>query len=557
MKNKMKNKMKKLHILLAILVLWVMNSSPFYTARAQEATEVATDTDAQSGTADSVYDEKNGIALVRLVYDDGTEHGLTIKNGCAFFIGDKSKSVYLITNYNTVTLTDGEKAQLAETYAVDVNQIKTKIEVVLKADVIVEATLQNGSRDMDFAILSPASSLSGCTTLLLCEDASINENGAEVYTYNAAIQNDQISELGTISGVIEDWTEINGAHFYKYSAGSRASQGMPLLNANHEVVGMMTNTSGDNVYCYALQIDEIIEVLEVLGLEYNPAIEVDTAALEEIIAEFEALEQKKYTETSWQTCVDAHATAVILLEQVEQGELSYSTQDEINSVAEALRSGIDNLEKADLSVATVMLIAIAAGGVLLIVIIVLVVVLIVKARRYKRRLQEESGKNIAAEEALRLSGRITPGAVPNQTSSSMPLNRSLTGASANGFAEYAETSVLVEDIPEQSPVMPTGLNIITYPKLIRRKTGESVLINKDSFIIGSSAELSDYCIKYNNGISRKHICIMKMADGYYLQDLQSTNGTYVNGMFVNSERYVKLYHGSIIFMAEEEFEFQE
>lgn len=553
----MKNIMKKLHILLVILALWVMSGSPFYTVMAQETTEVATDTDAQSDTADSVYDEKNGIALVRLVYDDGTEHGLTIKNGCAFFIGDKSKSVYLITNYNTVTLTDGEKAQLAESYAVDVNQIKTKIEVVLKADVIVEATLQNGSRDMDFAILSPASSLSGCTTLLLCEDASINENGAEVYTYNAAIQNDQISELGTISGVIEDWTEINGAHFYKYSAGSRASQGMPLLNANHEVIGMMTNTSGDNVYCYALQIDEIIEVLEVLGLEYNPAIEVDTAALEEIIAEFEALEQKKYTETSWQACVDAHAQAVTLLEQVEQGDLSYSTQDEINSVAEALRRGIDNLEKADLSVSTVILIAIAAGGVLLIVIIVLVVVLIVKARRYKRRLQEESGKNIAAEEALRLSGRITPGAVPNQTSSSMPLNRSLTGASANGFAEYAETSVLVEDIPEQSPVMPTGLNIITYPKLIRRKTGESVLINKDSFIIGSSAELSDYCIKYNNGISRKHICIMKMADGYYLQDLQSTNGTYVNGMFVNSERYVKLYHGSIIFMAEEEFEFQE
>lgn len=556
MDKQMNKRKKKIHIWFMMLAFLLLCGFPFYTATAQETAAVATDTDAQSGSVGGSYDEKNGIALVRLVYDDGTENGLTIKNGCAFFIGDKSKNVYLIANYNAVTLMDAEKIQLAEAYAVDVNQIKTRIEIVLKADVIVEATLQNGSRDMDFAILSPTSSLSGCTTLLLCEDSSINENGTEVYTYNAMVQNDQISELGTISGVIEDWTEMNGAHYYKYSATSRAPQGMPLLNENREVVGMMTNMSGDNVYCYALQIDEIIEVLEVLGIEYNPAIDVDTTSLSEIVDEFEALEQKKYTEISWQTCVDAYDKAVALLKQVEQGDISYSTQDEINSAVDSLRNGIDNLKNADIAVSTVIFIAIVAGGVLLIVIIVLTVVLIVKARRYRRRLQEESGKNIAAEEALRLSGRITPGAVPNQTSS-MPLNRSLTGASANGFAEYAETSVLVEDIPEQSPVMPIGLNIITYPKLIRHKTGESVLINKDSFIIGSSADLSDYCVKYNNGISRKHICIMKLTDGYYLQDLQSTNGTYVNGMFASSERYVKLYHGSIIVMAEEEFEFQE
>ena len=50
---------------------------------------------------------------------------------------------------------------------------------------------------------------------------------------------------------------------------------------------------------------------------------------------------------------------------------------------------------------------------------------------------------------------------------------------------------------------------------------------------------------------------MKLEDGYYIQDLETTNGTYVNGMRVAPGRYVKLTDGSTIKMAEEEFEFKE
>lgn len=49
---------------------------------------------------------------------------------------------------------------------------------------------------------------------------------------------------------------------------------------------------------------------------------------------------------------------------------------------------------------------------------------------------------------------------------------------------------------------------------------------------------------------------MKFEDGYYIQDLDTTNGTYVNDIRVMPERYMKLDPGNIIRLAEEEFEYK-
>ena len=153
---------------------------------------------------------------------------------------------------------------------------------------------------------------------------------------------------------------------------------------------------------------------------------------------------------------------------------------------------------------------------------------------------------------MKLSGRITPGTVFNDDN--MPMNRSLieTGEVTLPDIDYSETSVLSKEMESN---MDKSVN--TYPKLVRCKTGETVTINQDSFIIGASDEQSDYCIKYNSNISRRHVCIMRLEDGYYIQDLDTTNGTSVNDMRVVPGRYVKLDNGCIIRMAEEEFEYSE
>ena len=46
-----------------------------------------------------------------------------------------------------------------------------------------------------------------------------------------------------------------------------------------------------------------------------------------------------------------------------------------------------------------------------------------------------------------------------------------------------------------------------------------------------------------SGVSRKHIVIDKMESGIGVQDLDSTNGTYINGQRIMPESLVKIKHG--------------
>ena len=58
-------------------------------------------------------------------------------------------------------------------------------------------------------------------------------------------------------------------------------------------------------------------------------------------------------------------------------------------------------------------------------------------------------------------------------------------------------------------------------------TGEIIPITKFPFYIGSTSDYVDYVLK-KEGVSRIHCCISKKGEAYYLADLNSTNGTYLN-----------------------------
>lgn len=492
------------------------------------------------------YDEKKGIASIRLMYVADTGARDIIKTGYAFFIGDE-ENIYLISCCDTVILTDKEKKAVADSHSVTADKVKTVIELVLKNDVIVELSVVNSSEDMDFAILQPISKLSACTTIRLCSENNATKKGDVAHAYDADMQEMECT--------IDDWTEINNAHYYMYHSDYAVTKGLPLMNNDGEVIAIASDTNkGNPDEFYALQIDEVTEVLDVLGISYNPEIVVDTTALDEQVAEFLKLEKKKYTKESWEKLEIAYNNAKDLLKSVEDGEVTSYTQDEVNDLAVDLADRIVHLEKAGITVKTMIIISIIEGAVLLIVIIILSVLLIVKTKKYKKLLKEEENQTVMAKEALKLSGRVTPGFIPNSTN--MPVNRSLNdaGNSQQMMDVSPETSVLGVGMNNQSGYLERKMP--TYPTIIRYKTGESVVIKNNSFVIGSSADSVDYCVKYNSSISRKHACIMKFEDGYYIQDLDTTNGTYVNGIRVYPGRYTKLANGNVIKLAEEEFEFR-
>ncbi|MDY6934731.1 MAG: FHA domain-containing protein [Spirochaetota bacterium] len=57
----------------------------------------------------------------------------------------------------------------------------------------------------------------------------------------------------------------------------------------------------------------------------------------------------------------------------------------------------------------------------------------------------------------------------------------------------------------------------------------------------------------DNMASRFHAVIQKIKDDYFIKDLNSTNGTFVNEMQVPKEKYVKLYDNDIIRIGRTEF----
>ncbi len=78
-------------------------------------------------------------------------------------------------------------------------------------------------------------------------------------------------------------------------------------------------------------------------------------------------------------------------------------------------------------------------------------------------------------------------------------------------------------------------------------------INKPEFVIGKNAELTDGAITYNNAISRRHCKIVYEEHNYFVHDLESANGTYVNGGKVISGFPVPIKKGDRIRLANVEF----
>jgi pSer/pThr/pTyr-binding forkhead associated (FHA) protein len=108
----------------------------------------------------------------------------------------------------------------------------------------------------------------------------------------------------------------------------------------------------------------------------------------------------------------------------------------------------------------------------------------------------------------------------------------------------------------------TVLGAATMPKrtvsgtLIRKRDKKQVLIDKESFSLGKDSLHTDFCINDNSAISRSHAVIKALQDGVYIEDCNSTNGTFVNDKRVIAGQPVKLSDGTIIKLADEEFEYR-
>lgn len=116
---------------------------------------------------------------------------------------------------------------------------------------------------------------------------------------------------------------------------------------------------------------------------------------------------------------------------------------------------------------------------------------------------------------------------------------------ANGKSSAAEFDVMT----------PGEIHSASKAYLVRKKTGEKIVIDKSGFMIGKDDRFSDYCIKGNTAVSRQHAEILVYNNRFFVVDKKSTNKTFLNDREVSPEKQIELFNGATLRFANEEFIF--
>ena len=133
---------KKIAGLMAMMLLAVATVMPV------QASQVST------AGSEAVNDARNGVLQVNLAYVDQNSQSHVLQGGTGFLIGDETGAEYMITNAHVVNLRDDVRSAAGEAFGVDfsnANNVNLQIQVVVKRDVFINASIVNQSEDMDFA----------------------------------------------------------------------------------------------------------------------------------------------------------------------------------------------------------------------------------------------------------------------------------------------------------------------------------------------------------------------------------------------------------------------
>lgn len=150
--------------------------------------------------------------------------------------------------------------------------------------------------------------------------------------------------------------------------------------------------------------------------------------------------------------------------------------------------------------------------------------------------------------------------VPAQTQVSEPLPRTEAAGSLAGLggsdlaAEGPDSATMVFD-EDEDPDAPT---FVFEPEpvlvLVRRATGEELTV-ADGDVVGKGTKAS-VRVSGNHGISRRHLRLSVRDGAYLIEDLGSTNGTFLGDERLEPGVPREIGDGTVVRIADEDFEFQ-
>ena len=107
-----------------------------------------------------------------------------------------------------------------------------------------------------------------------------------------------------------------------------------------------------------------------------------------------------------------------------------------------------------------------------------------------------------------------------------------------------------------NPTVCLGVKETAEGRLVYRGAGgeQSFVIEGDTFLLGGRNDQADGQLQ-SSGVSRNHARITREEDKYYIEDLNSRNGTYVNGKLLPYKQKCPMKPGDHLRFAREEYVF--
>lgn len=474
---------------------------------------------------------KEGVVQVNTVLVDDNNEKHVLCGGTGFIIGDTEGTEYVITCNHIVN--PGESVKTAAYEYLEIpdtddaaSRMSLATEVVIEGDVVLTASVLTASTELDMAVLQLPQPIYTRTPLtFLTNDEYDVENlpyisGETVYALgfpetilfssDTVYYSDSqvVVSKGTLieTGVVDDVQVIENDAATDYN-----NYGGPLVNANGYVIGMNLPVVEGSNSC-ALDSTKITKVLDGLGVAYD---KVSNTAL---------AEEKPIVEDQDEAVND-------------------DTKDQVVPA--------EVKEKSGMSESLIMIISIV--GVLALAGIITGIVMWVLHRGNKKKNEDTVIKK--AYNGPTFDFDVNAAKPATKAQSAKPEKRGKAPAMPTGD----ETTILSQ-MPAandgETELLSGELNTVQHlGTLVRKSSSEEISIDKSDFVIGKDAR-ADFCIRNNTSISRKHVLITSGRNGAYIQDCNSTNGTYVNGTKIESGRLVLLNNGDVIKMSNEEFEYR-
>lgn len=545
---------------------------------------------------DPVEEIKNSIIEVQagLTLSDGKFYPVKNASGC--LISNDADGVFVVTTNHSVVISEEEKKRFCKKKKIssDNYNINTSVRLVVKGDVTAEASVLASSKKYDFCVLDIGNVLQEKQALQLGSVGDVNI-GDTIYAlgFPAEAQNGgklqyTADEVEIHSGEIQDTSALisNRAYLQHSAVVTPNNSGGALVTKDGYLIGMNNAAliNKDTDAFYALPIGEIREILDNYGVFYNSR-ERNAAyqKLQEAYAECEKLSVSKDYKA------DTTDALAVVLREVEP--VLTEQHSDVESIIEA-QEKLDAARKQLTEKTPKMKIAMIVLGILCFLLFVRFVYLLVWQYQTKKKGSVSTTANSGTENipssgyamgnaeasnqkqgfVANLKNSAGDANIPGQEMDFVPSNGYETDkAPYQGQIQDAASEVTV-------PLLQTGNETVILrnyagsndgsfagggafrsrkriARLLRERTRQLITIDKAEYTIGKSSEAADFAISNNPAISRKHALVRWKNDAYYLFDLNSANGTFVNGKKIDSTG-IKLANQDKVVLADEAFEFK-